>query len=94
MALFTLGINTNLRASDLLRITICRIRDLEAGDELVLNEKKTGKERRITLNKTVITALCRYLGEVDLGDTTPLFQSQRGNGQALTVPSVNRLVKQ
>jgi integrase len=94
LALFTLGINTNLRASDLLRITVGMVRDLEPGDEFVLNEKKTGKERRITLNKTVITALRGYLDETDLVDSAPLFQSQRSNGQALTVPSVNRLVKQ
>jgi len=94
LALFTLGINTNLRASDLLRINIGMVRSLEPGDELVLNEKKTGKERRITLNKTVIIALCGYLNGVDTEDTAPLFQSQRKHGQALTVPSVNRLVKQ
>lgn len=94
LALFTLGINTNLRASDLLQIKIGMVRDLEPGDELVLNEKKTGKERRITLNKTVTTALRRYLDTVDFDDTAPLFQGQRSNGHALTVPSVNRLVKQ
>lgn len=94
LALFTLGINTNLRASDLLRIKIGMVRDLEPGDELVLNEKKTGKERRITLNKTVITALREYLDEVDSDDAAPLFQSQRGHDHPLTVPSVNRLVKQ
>ena len=94
LALFTFGINTNLRASDLLRITIGMVKHLEAGDELVLNEKKTGKERRITLNKTVITALSGYLDTVDFEDTAPLFQGQRGYGKALTVPSVNRLVKQ
>ncbi|WP_419788123.1 tyrosine-type recombinase/integrase [Pseudodesulfovibrio sp.] len=94
LALFTLGINTNLRASDLLRIKIGMVRDLEPGDELVLNEKKTGKERRITLNKTVITALHGYLNKIDSDDAATLFQSQRKHGQALTVPSVNRLVKQ
>ena len=45
---FTLGINTNLRASDLLAITAGMVRDKE---ELVLKERKTGKERRINLNE-------------------------------------------
>ena len=94
LALFTMGINTNLRASDLLRITMGMVKGLEPGDEIVLNERKTGKERRITLNKTVITALRAYIDLVDYDDTTPLFQGQRNNDKALTVPSVNRLVKQ
>lgn len=42
LCLFTLGINTNLRASDLLRITAGMVRHLEAGDELTLKEQKTG----------------------------------------------------
>lgn len=57
LCLFTLGINTNLRASDLLRITAGMVRHLEAGEELTLKEKKTGKHRRITLNKAVITSI-------------------------------------
>ena len=53
LCLFTLGINTNLRTSELLRITVGMVTDLNAGDELTLKEKKTGKHRRITLNKAV-----------------------------------------
>jgi site-specific recombinase XerD len=51
LCLFTIGINTNLRASDLVRITIGMVKNLKFGEELVLIEKKTKKERRITLNK-------------------------------------------
>lgn len=94
LALFTMGINTNLRASDLLRITMGMVRGLKPGDELVLNEKKTGKERRITLNRAVITALRAYMNSIDYDDTAPLFQGRRNNDMALTVPSLNRLVKQ
>lgn len=94
LALFTLGINTNLRASDLLRITVKHVREVAPGEELVLKEKKTGKERRITLNETVVEALQGYLRTVEYEDTAPLFQGQRSNGKPLTVPSVNRLVKQ
>ena len=36
LALFTIGINTNLRASDLLRIRVGQVRDLKANDEIVL----------------------------------------------------------
>jgi len=89
-ALFTLGINTNLRASDLLRITAGQVRGLKPMDEIELKEKKTGKTRRITLNKACVEALTRLLASRSFDDDTPIFQGERGT---LTVPSVNRLVK-
>ena len=85
--LFTLGINTNLRASDLLAITAGIVRNK---DELVLKEKKTGKERRITLNTITQKAIQRLLASRKYDDDDRLFQGQRG---PLTVPTVNRLVK-
>ena len=87
LCLFTLGINTNLRASDLLAITADMVRNK---DELVLKEKKTGKERRITLNPTTQKAIQHLLDSRDYGDDDRLFKGQRG---PLTVPTVNRLVK-
>ena len=55
-----------------------------------MREKKTGKERRITLNKTVIKTIQRLLGSREYNDDEYLFSSKRG---VLTVPSLNRLVK-
>src|SRR5208283_1775943 len=52
LALFTVGINTNLRASDLLQITAGMVQNLKPMDEIELKEKKTGKLRRISLNKS------------------------------------------
>jgi len=89
-ALFTLGINTNLRASDLLRITAGQVRGLKPMAEIELKEKKTGKTRRITLNKACVEAVTRLLASRNFDDDTPIFQGERGT---LTVPSVNRLVK-
>lgn len=66
------------------------VRHLEAGDELTLKEKKTGKHRRITLNKAVIASIQALLDSRDYKDDDPLFLGQRG---CLTVSSVNRLVK-
>jgi integrase len=91
LCLFTLGINTNLRASDLLKIKAGRVRNLKPGDELTLNETKTGKHRRINLNKAVISCIQGLLNSREYNDDDPLFLGQRGT---LTVPSVNRLVKQ
>jgi len=41
LAPFTIGINTNLRASDLIRLRVYQIRDLEPGDSIEIDEKKT-----------------------------------------------------
>ena len=90
IALFTIGINTNLRASDLLRITAGQVRDLKPGDSIEIKEKKTGKFRRINLNKACIQAIQGLLKSRVYIDDEPLFTGQRG---PLTVPSVNRLVK-
>ena len=91
LCLFTLGINTNLRASDLLKLTVDHVHHLLPGDSLFLAEQKTGKFRRITINKAVHSAISDLLewGEPDFDDY--LFKSQRGD--VLTVPSLSRLVK-
>jgi integrase len=90
-ALFTVGINTNLRASDLLSIKVGQVRNLNPMDEITLLEKKTGKHRRINLNKTCINAINRLLETSSYHDDSDyLFAGQRGR---LTVPYLNSLVK-
>ena len=89
-ALFTIGINTNLRASDLLNIKAGQVRDLKPGDSIQIKEKKTGKFRVVTLNKACIQAIQKLLASSLYNDNDPLFVGQRG---PLTVPSVHRLVK-
>ncbi len=91
LCLFVMGINTNLRASDLLRITAGDVRHLQPGDTLTLKEKKTGKARGITLNNAVINAVQGLLDSREYSDAEHLFLGQRGT---LTIPSVNRLVKE
>lgn len=92
LTLFTLGINTNLRASDLREIRVGDVRYLDEGDSLELKEMKTKKRRRITLNKASIEAIQRLLDDGSYHDTDFLFKSQRGD-QAISVSSINRLVK-
>jgi integrase len=90
LCLFILGINTNLRASDLLSITAGQVRGMKPGDDLELKEKKTGKPRRITLNKACINAINVLLATRPYQDKDLLFQGQRG---PITVSYLNRLVK-
>jgi len=93
LCLFVLGINTNLRASDLLKIKVKDVQNLNAGDELTLKEKKTGKQRRINLNGACITVIKDLLKSDTFTDEDFLFQSQRKGGTPLTVPSASNLVK-
>ena len=81
LCLFILGINTNLRASDLLKIKVNQVSHLKPEDELTLNETKTGKPRRITLNKAVIGSIQALLSSKDYNDQDYLFTGQRGCGR-------------
>jgi len=94
LCIFTLGINTNLRASDLLKITIGQVRHLHPGQHFTLREQKTSKERTITLNKTVHDAIQGLLREMGnpVNDADYLFQSRKGKGK-LTVSTLNAMVK-
>jgi integrase len=89
-AIFTVGINTNLRASDLLRITVSMVRGIKPMGEMELKETKTGNVRRITLNKNCTDAIAGLLAMRSYKDDDYLFVGKRG---VLTVPTVNRLVK-
>lgn len=91
LCLFVLGINTNLRASDLLGIKVSQVVDLSPMDELVLTEKKTGKERRVALNWGCVGAIMELIKCHKPDVPEYLFTGQRG---VLTVPSVSSLVKQ
>jgi len=90
LCLFTMGINTNLRASDLRSIKVDQVMNAQEGHELVLREKKTKKDRRITLNKAVCDSIQNYLKAVEMSSEDDLFKSQRGT---LTSESIHRLVK-
>ncbi|WP_316364678.1 tyrosine-type recombinase/integrase [Candidatus Thiodiazotropha sp. CDECU1] len=92
--LFTLGINTAFRASDLLSLTVGQVENLEPGDLLEIKEKKTRKYRAVTVNKTAYYALRVWLNAhpARSDPDAPLFLSQRRRA-ALCVSSVNRLVK-
>jgi len=93
LALFVVGINTNLRASDLIRITVGQVRSLKPGDFFDLREKKTGKARPVVMNSDCTTAIGKCLADrAEATDDEPLFRSQRG-GQAITPIALNGLVK-
>ena len=68
LCLFTVGINTGFRCSDLLRITVSMVKDLHIGGEISIKEKKTGKFRKVNLNEGVINDINRLLESKDYSD--------------------------
>lgn len=90
LAIFVLGINTNLRASDILNLKVGQVKYIEPGEELEIKEQKTGKIRLITLNKSVVNAIQSWINSKPCTDDDYLFTGQRGR---LTVSYLNALVK-
>ena len=89
LALFTLGINTAFRASDLLDLQRDDLADLPDGSmEVFTKERKTGKLRRVTINRQTADVLRRHLRT---SSGTYVFEGQRGQ---LTVSYFGRLIKQ
>jgi integrase len=97
LALFTLGINTPLRVSDLLGLTFEQVVGLSPGDSLVIHEKRTGRRLKLGFNRVCceVTAelrdACGPAPESGLGPSGFLFPSRRG--EVLLPSSVHRLVK-
>ena len=74
-----------------MNITVGHVQILEPGDDLVLTEQKTGKERRITLNAVCVAAIENLLASQQAHeDDDPVFKSRKGG--KLCVQSVHRLV--
>lgn len=92
--LFVVGINVGLRASDLLSLKISDVvEDNVIKDEVVLDEKKTGKCRRFKLNASARDSIRVYLdGLKEYNSDDWLFQSRKGD-EALRVDSVHRIIK-
>jgi len=94
LAIFTLGINTNLRASDILKITVGMVRDLKPEDHFTMRELKTDKDRSITVNQTVYGAIQKLLETIpDADDQDLLFQSRKGKLRK-TISSADGAVRQ
>jgi len=94
LLLFCLGINNGLRISDLLRLRVRDVKDLQPGQTLNLREQKTGKLNILMVNKSVHKVLQRYLEEVQPDDGDFLFRSRNGRNKPLDRSTVNKMIKQ
>ena len=94
LGIFTMGINTALRASDLLRIKLADVEHLSPGEHFTIREKKTGKTKQVTLNKASYLAVKKYLKvRRKTHADAPLFLSRKGGHDAITVRHLNRMVQ-
>ena len=88
--IWKVGVNTALRISDLLSLTMDNVRSLDA-DKPALNiiEQKTGKHRKIVVNQSAFTVMQRRLNENP--EHVWLFQTEAANRNRREPPKpVNR----
>lgn len=79
--LFVVGINSGLRISDLLSLSV---RDVttdrgKVKDRITIREKKTGKNKDFPVGSSARKAIKEYVSEANLGPESPLFPSRKGN---------------
>ena len=89
--LFIMGINNGLRAGDLVKLKVKKVRYMKVGDTLTIKESKTGKDNILVINKTVYKALRNFLDLVQ-PDADFLFASRKGDSH-IQSQAVRKLVK-
>jgi integrase len=93
---FVLGINTALRATDLLSFKYKDIieQDGKPLEHIKLRDTKTGKHNKIILSPNVIKAINEYIKEDFDGDLEKyLFRSRKGENQPLTRQGAWQILK-
>ena len=79
--LFTLGINSGLRISDLLKLKVVDVVfNGKIKDRIRIREKKTNKFKDFPLSKNTISAIKEYLKSRDYNENEPLFISRKNKG--------------
>ncbi|WP_304458997.1 site-specific integrase [Alicyclobacillus sendaiensis] len=94
--LFVLGINSGLRVSDLLNLTIADVVDEQGKlrDRITLREKKTGKAKDFPLSDSAKKAISEYLKQRgEYAANEPLFPSRKG-GAPLTRQHAYRILNE
>jgi len=92
--LFIVGINSGLRISDLLSLSIADVVDAsgKAKDRVSIREQKTGKSKDFPLGDSAKKALKEYLDSLaDVAPDTALFASRKG-GNAITRQQAYRVI--
>jgi len=99
-ALFVIGINTGLRASDLVRLRLSDFWNGRFKHYLIIKQHKTGRNVKIAINQPVVEAVSLWRG--DNPNAPPhahlFYTTKRGHGRnyekPITPDHVGRLVRQ
>lgn len=85
--LFLLGINSELRISDILNLKVCDVKDKEY---IEIKEKKTGKYKKFPITSSFKETLFEYVADKD--SSSWLFPSHRYN-KSITRIQAYRIIK-
>jgi integrase len=88
LLLWTFGVNTSLRISDILDI---QVKDV-MGDKLYLKEQKTGKRQEIVLNKGITDILEGYIKTMQPYEY--LFKGRQGGNKPITRQRASQIIKE
>ena len=88
LLLFSLGINTGLRISDILNL---KTENVKNQDYITLIEKKTKKYRKIKLSKILKQIIKKYVKTMNNDDY--LFKSRKGKNKPISRIQAYRIIK-
>ncbi|MGL1862457.1 MAG: tyrosine-type recombinase/integrase [Pseudodesulfovibrio sp.] len=94
LLLFTMGVNSGMRAQDLLTLKVADVINRKVGDRIAIREKKTKKENVIVVNKEILSCFNLYMESSDPAHDLFLFRSRKGENQPITTYRVTGLVKE
>lgn len=92
--LVVIGINSNLRISDMLKLTV---NDVWAGkkckEHIILSEQKTGKYKKVLINESMSKAITEYVKAEKPLQTDYLFASRKGENKAISRQQACNILK-
>ena len=86
LLMFTIGLNSALRISDILSLTVGQVKS----GYVVMKEQKTKKTKRFPLNTSIMDVLVPYIA--DKSDDEYLFASRKG-GKPISRIQAYRIIK-
>lgn len=93
--LFIMGINSNLRISDLLSL---KTSDVHTGKKIreyiEIKEQKTGKAKKIKINENIEKTLIEYIKKEDLKMDDYIFQSKKGINKPISRQQAHYILQQ
>ncbi|WP_415713218.1 tyrosine-type recombinase/integrase [Maridesulfovibrio sp.] len=94
LLLFIMGINSGLRAQDILTLRVTDVLDKKVGDRIVVTEKKTGKQNVAIINKEIAESFQNYLEHYEPEEEHFIFKSRKGANYPITTYRVTGLLKE